>query len=132
MILIEIPANPNCMGVDTRIFHDLAPPQQVSQVRLERHAGQVQWYDLTGWTVAGTPCPAMIQKVDDSGEGVAFLIYGGDAGLRLKQAGHSTAWRLDDAVQWGEPFLLVTDPSDVRSIHPSDRQRTAESVVHGW
>jgi len=113
MILIEIPPNPNCMGVDTRVFHDLAPPQQVSQVRLERQAGRVQWYDITGWTAAGMPCPAMIQKVDDSGEGVAFLVYGGSAGLRLKPAGEGQPWRPDDSKQWGEPFLLVSDPSEV-------------------
>ena len=131
MITIEIPQNPNCAAVDTRVFHDLAPPCQVNQVRLEHQAGRVQWYDITGWTTAGTPCPAVIQKVDDSGEGVAFLIYGGDAGLRLKLAGHNTPWQFGDPEQWGEPFLLVTDLNDVLLVHPSDRQRTVGSVVHG-
>jgi len=120
MILIEIPPNPNCIGVDTRVFHDLAPPQQVSQVRLERQAGRIQWYDIAGWTMAGTPCSVMIQKVDDSGEGVAFLIYGGEAGLRLKLPGHTTPWQLDDPAQWGEPFLLLSNLSDVRLVPSSD------------
>jgi hypothetical protein len=108
-MIIEIPPNSNCVPVDARIFHDLEPPSHVSQVRLEHEAGQARWYDVTGWTVAGAPCPALVQKVDDSGEGVAFLIYGGDAGLRLKPAGYHALWRLDDPEQWGEPFLLVTD-----------------------
>ena len=132
MILLEVADNPNCPTVDLRVFHDLAPPQPVSQVRLERTPGHPQWYEITGWMRAGTPCSAFVQKVDDSGEGVAFLIYGGDAGLRLRPAGHSAPWRLDDAAQWGEPFLLVSDLSDVRLAQPPDGQgTTARSAVHG-
>lgn len=124
MLLIEIPPNPNCPGVETRIFHDVAPPQPVSHVRLERQPGHPAWYEVTGWTTSGTPCPAVAQKVDDSGEGVAFLVYGGDAGLRFKSARHPVPWRLDDAAQWGEPFLLVADLSDVKMM-------LARSAVHG-
>ena len=132
MVIVEILENPNCSAADARVFHDLETPRRMHQVRLERRLGHPQWHDVTGWTTAGTPCPAIIQKVDDSGEGVAFLIYGGDAGLRLKPRGHTEPWRLDDSKQWGEPFLLVADLSDVRLVQPSDRQGTmAGSTVHG-
>jgi hypothetical protein len=114
MVMIEIPTNPNCAAVDARIFHDLEPPQTVSQVRLERQAGSPVWYDVTGWTVAGTPCPALLRKVDDSGEGVAFLLSGGDAGLRLRPAGHQAPWGLDDPQQWGESFLILPGAQEVR------------------
>ena len=114
MRLIEIPANPNCPAVDLRVFHDLGPPAPVAQVRLEREPDRPAWYDVAGWTSAGTPCPAMMQKVDDSGEGVAWLLFGGDAGLRLKPAGAAEAWRLTEIRQWGEPFLLLVDARDVR------------------
>ena len=122
MILIEIPPNPNCTSVDARVFHDLTPPQPVSRVRLERPDEPVRWYDITGWTAAGTPCSAMIQKVDDSGEGVAFLIYGGAAGLRLRPAGHEAGWRLNDPAQWGESFLLVNDAGDAQVMVNEQRE----------
>lgn len=114
MIPLEIPENPNCAPVDLRVFHDLAPPQRVEAVRLERAAGVPEWHAVTGWSAAGAPCPALLQKVDDSGEGVAFLLYGGDAGLRLQPAAGQTPWRLEAARQRGEPFLIITDLSDVR------------------
>ena len=132
MVVIEIPSNPNCASVDTRVFHALSSAQQVGRVRLARQAGEVRWHDVTGWSMAGQSCPAMMQKVDDSGEGVAFLIYGGDAGLRLKPAGHPALWRFEDATQRGEPFLLVSNLSDVQLVQSSDSQETmGESAAHG-
>ena len=114
MVVIEIADNPNCAPVDLRVFHDLEPPHPATQVRLERQPGAPEWYALTGWTAEGHPCPARIQKVDDSGDGTAFLIYGGDAGLRLQPAASREPWGLGHPEQWGEPFLIVSDAQDIR------------------
>ena len=144
MVVIEIPDNPNCPVAELRIFHDVEPPRSVSGVRLERVPGESKWHDVTGWTLAGQPCPALAQKVDDSGEGVAYLVRGGDAGLRLRPspgtpdallrkakhrgwatgvpravgerpaAGHPQPWSLEDPTQRGEPFLLIADSGDLR------------------
>lgn len=115
MIAIEIPPNPNCPEVDLRVFNDLAPARAVSRVRLARDGGPLQWYDIVSWTLSGTPQgPALAQKVDDSGEGVAILIYGGEAGLRLKPAGSTAPWGLQQPEQWGEAFLITTDTDDVQ------------------
>ena len=97
-----------------RVFHDLTPPRSVSQVRLEREQGIAQWYEVTGWTASGTTTPALAQKVDDSGEGVAFLIHGGDAGLRLRAAGSAEPWHIDRPQQVGLPFILTTDVADLK------------------
>lgn len=113
MILIEIPENPNCGPVDLRVFHDLEPPRAIRRLRCERGTGAPRWYEVTGWTISGRPCAAQAQKVDDSGEGVAWLLYGGDAGLRFRPAGSSESWRLDNPQQWGESFRLVTEPADI-------------------
>ena len=114
MIVIEIPPNPNCEAVEMRVFHDLEPARQIAQVRLEREAGKPVWYEVTGWTVRGAPCPALAQKVDDSGDGTAFLIYGGDAGLRFRSAGTPDPWQLNHLHQWGEPFLILIDINELR------------------
>lgn len=119
MITIEIPENPNCAAVDLRVFHDLEPPRPVSQVHLEQLPGrQPAWYEVTGWTLEGTTCPAWLQKVDDSGEGVAFLLWGGAAGLRFRPADSRAPWNLGDRQQWGAPFLLVAEAADVKSGPP--------------
>ena len=111
MPVISIPANPNCPAVEMRLFHDLEPPRPVRQVRLERRPGRPEWCEVTGWTSGGASCPALLQKVDDSGEGVAWLLFGGDAGLRFRRRGNRGPWTLADPEQWGEPFLLMGDLS---------------------
>lgn len=113
MVVIEIPPNANCETVEMRLFHDLGPPRPVSRVRLEREPGVSHWYEVTGWTVAGSAQPALAQRVDDSGEGVALLIYGGDAGLRLRPSGSQAPWQLGHPEQWGLPFILTSDAADV-------------------
>ena len=115
MLALEIPPNPNCEAMELRVFHDLEPPRPVAQVRLYESTGATgRWYAVTGWTLAGESCPALARKVDDSGDGVALLVSGGDAGLRLQSAGRQAPWRLDDAGQHGLPFLLIAETDDLR------------------
>ena len=109
MVTVEIPTNSNCEAADLRVFHDVEVAQPVRRICLEQTPGQAEWYEVTGWSVDGHPCPALARRVDDSGEGLALLVTGGDAGLRLRPAGAQGAWRLDDAQQWGLPFLLLAD-----------------------
>jgi len=69
------------------------------------------------------PSPAMARKVDDSGEGTCYLVYGGRWGLRLKDPRCQDPWSLDDPHQWGEAFLLLSaDGADVRfqTANPAD------------
>ncbi|MBI2093780.1 MAG: hypothetical protein HYT88_03550 [Candidatus Omnitrophica bacterium] len=114
MVVIEIPENHNCAVLELRVFHDVEPPRRVAQVRLQRGSQQMNWYDVTGWMLQDTPAEAMLQKVDDSGEGTAFLVYGAEAGLRLRPAGSEENWTLESANQWGEPYLLLAEIQDAR------------------
>ncbi len=109
-MIIQIEPNAYCAAVEMRVFNEAGPPQAVAQVRLEREPGRPAWYEVDGWTLKGEPCPAYLQKVDDSGEGVAFLLYGGDAGVRFRPA-EKVPGRPDP---WWEPFLILADPNDVR------------------
>ena len=114
MVVIDIPPNPNCETVELRVFHDLELPWPISQVLLEREPGKPQWYEVVGWSLTNTPGPVWAQKVDDSGEGVALLIHGGEAGLRLRPADSRELWDLKNPSQWGLPFIITTDPNDLR------------------
>lgn len=112
MVAIEVPENSNCEASELRVFHDVEAPKAVSQVCLEQTPNQPAWYDVTGWTAAGLPCPAFAQCVDDSGEGLAILVSGGEAGLRIKPADSKSAWSLQDPKQWGVPFLLIANDGE--------------------
>ena len=94
MVIIEVPSNENCEAVDLRVYHDLEPAWPVSALYLEREPGKPVWYQVTGWTLEGTACPAQAQKIDDSGDGVAILIHGGEAGLRLQPLDAGMPWSL--------------------------------------
>ncbi len=122
MVIIEVPENPNCEASELRVFHDVEAARAAAQVCLEQRPGEPAWYEVTGWTLSNTPVPAFGQRVDDSGEGLAVLVRGGDAGVRIRPAGSSDAWSLDNPNQLGVPFLLIVN--DGRSVVYSE-------VVHG-
>jgi hypothetical protein len=49
----------------------------------------------------------MAVLVEDSGDGLATLVYGGEQGIRLKAADDEGPWDLENSSQWGEPCLLL-------------------------
>ena len=100
-VLIRIDPNPNCDPVDGLVFQPRTTPRVVSQIRQER-GGVDAWCDITGLDEEGQPCPAMACMIDDSGDGAAYLIYGGDWGLRLRNG----------SAEWGEGYLLLPASGD--------------------
>lgn len=112
MVVIEVEENANCEPMDMRVFHDLEPAKALLKVRLEKQLGEYGWYEVVSWDKHHKPGPARVQKVDDSGDGVAYLISGSDYGVRLRPEEEPKDWKLDEATQWGEPLLLLGDPED--------------------
>src|SRR3990172_1867022 len=124
-MILNIDENPNCEPVETMRFKTVGPPRQIIQVKIydDNEEGTPCW--ITGWSddPRQPRCPAYAQKVEDSGDGEAYLIYGGPWGLRLKpvsslgknQSERSTQapdsndaeWSLANPQQWGESFLIL-------------------------
>ena len=52
-------------------------------------------------------------RIEDSSEGAAFLVYGGDWGVRLRPAEPDAPWSLDDTDQWGETHLVTSAEEDL-------------------
>jgi hypothetical protein len=79
-------------------FKSEGEPRAISRVLYDGVACTVH-----GWSSAGggTPSPATVVPVEDSGGGVALLLYGGDWGLRLTPD--------DGSAPIGEAYLLVSD-----------------------
>ena len=116
-ISLEVEDNDNCYGLPMRTYETLGRPVVVTQVRVAGPVGPEDVHWVTGWQSEGdgTPCPAFYVPVSDSGEGAAYLLYGGDWGVRFKPLDSDEEWSAETPGQWGEPYLLLGDPSDIVS-----------------
>ena len=137
---IEVEANPNCAGREGMRYRELGPPSPVVRVRIFDRRDEGEWCLVTAVQGEGaTPWgPALARRVEDSGVGVAYLVFGGAWGIRLcpvDRARPSSVtdercfpssvtdeccppWSLDDPDQWGEPYLVLTDSQDLVLAEP--------------
>ena len=114
-IEVEVEDNDNCYGLPMRTYETLGRPMEVLQVRIAGPAGPEQLHRVTGWQSegGGAPCTAHCVEISDSGEGAAYLVYGGDWGVRFKPLDSNEEWSVESDDQWGEPYLVLGDLSDV-------------------
>ena len=103
---IEVSAGANSPMDLTRVFQTMEPPVSVVRLQALDPLGVEALCDVTGWSSSG-PCPAYAVKVEDSGEGVAVLVFGGDEGIRLRPPDSGEDWDLASPRQWGEACLLL-------------------------
>lgn len=109
---LEVEENPNCEATPLQVFGELSPPRPVRQMWLDRD-GKRALCGITGIERGGAPCPAYAQKVQDSGAGVSFLIYGGAWGIRFKPVEYEKEpWDLTNSRQWGEPYKFYGEEKD--------------------
>ena len=115
-MFVEVESNPNCEQSVFARFKEAGPAKRITQVRSYERSPQGEWCRITGWTddAAGPFCPAYAQLVEDSGAGLAYLVYGGLWGVRLKPVALDEDWDLESANQWGEPYLSLADAKDLR------------------
>jgi len=113
---LSVDENPNCEMTDPRVFQERSEPQPVTQVLRQRGNKDV-WCPVVSWEQEGAAGPALARKVDDSGDGTCYLVYGGRWGLRLKEPTCADPWSLDDTHQWGEAFLLLPADGADLSFH---------------
>ncbi|MBI4203011.1 MAG: hypothetical protein HY532_07870 [Chloroflexi bacterium] len=117
-IAVEVEQNDNCFGVPERVFEVQGAKQKALRVMAYPPRGAYGWCRVTGWSSEedGMPCDAYLVKVGDSGSGTAYLLYGGDWGVRLMPGDATEEWSLDSPRQWGEPYMLLEDPSEVEVL----------------
>jgi hypothetical protein len=115
-MIIEVESNDNCEADVFVRFKDAGPARPVAQVRLYDRNPSGEWCWVTGWgDDAATPaCQAYAQPVEDSGSGLAYVVYGGLYGLRLKPLRINEPWSLASSDQWGEPYLSLSSATDLR------------------
>ena len=110
---VEVIESENCPLALTRMFEATDVVYQVTSVRTWDLNDVERMCDVTGWSTKTGPCPAYTALVEDSGEGIARLIYGGDEGIRLKPSDVQEEWSLSSPHQWGEACLLLDNGVEV-------------------
>ncbi|MEE8126857.1 MAG: hypothetical protein V3T42_13675 [Nitrospirales bacterium] len=117
-MFLEVEQNPNFEGSYFIRFKEVGPPREISHVKSYDRLPHGEWCEVTGWcdNLEQPLCPAFAQKVEDSGAGTAFIIFGGNWGIRFKPDGHKGAWNLYDSKQWGEGYLSIGEERDLRFV----------------
>ena len=115
-MIVEVESNENCQASFFARFKEIAAARPVAQVRLYDHNPAGAWYWVTGWSDnAATPaCQAYVQLVEDSGSGLAHVVYGGLYGLRFKPIQVDEPWSLNSLHQWGDTHLSLASERDLR------------------
>jgi hypothetical protein len=114
-MVVEVESNPNCeTGLYAR-FKESGPARRVFKVRTFERRPDGEWCLVTGWTddPHAPRCAAYAQRVEDSGAGLSYLVFGGLWGVRLKPVALDENWSLESRNQWGEPYLLLADAKDL-------------------
>ena len=78
-IEIDVSAGDNCQESLMLMFNGLSEPAPAASVWTTDPGGADMMCAVTGWSTEGA-CPAYSAMVEESGEGSALLVYGGDEG----------------------------------------------------
>ena len=115
---VEVETNANTPMSASQVYKNLGEPFLVTAVRIYEGAPEATRYAVTGWSSAddGSAVAAYAVQVEDSSEGSAYVIYGGDWGIRLRPVDSDAAWSIDDAAQFGETHLVLADREDIDAV----------------
>ena len=112
---VDVQAGENCDYSLNRIFSTVSDPVEITAVETLGPLGKVDLFAVVGWSTNGL-CSVHAVLVEDSGEGHALLIYGGDDGIRLRKSGGDSSWSLEHSDEWGEPCLLVDVSTQIEKV----------------
>ncbi|GJL78733.1 MAG: hypothetical protein NPINA01_17220 [Nitrospinaceae bacterium] len=105
-MFIDVEPNPNTEISFNMVYRDVSTPREVFSIKYQV-GKEDQPVQITGWDAeTNTPCPAFACKVEESGDGMALLIYGGSGGIRMKPLEDESAWDAASSNQWGESHLV--------------------------
>ena len=115
-MFLEVESSKNFEGSLFLRFKDLGPAKPLLQVKIYDRSPRGEWCDVVGWTdnEVEPNCLAFAQLVEDSGAGLAYLIFGGNCGIRMKLSTIEEPWALESSNQWGESHLLLADLDDLK------------------
>jgi hypothetical protein len=105
-MFIDVEPNPNTETGFNMVYRDVSKAREVFCIKYTVGV-EDQPVQITGWNAdSNTPCPAFACKVEESGDGMALLIYGGSGGVRMKPLEDESAWDSASTKQWGDSHLV--------------------------
>jgi hypothetical protein len=105
-VFVEVDCNANTDQSFNMIFRDISSPRELYCIKYLVN-GEEQPVQVIGWDAdSNTSCPAYACKVEESGDGVALLIFGGSGGVRMKPLEDETQWSTGSLSQWGDTHLV--------------------------
>ncbi len=110
-MFLEVDSNPNTETCVNSVYKDVSRSREVYCVKysVQEKEEPVQ---VTGWDAeTGKPCPAYACTIEESGDGIALLIYGGTGGIRMKMLEDESDWDVHASTQWGESHLIYPKDS---------------------
>jgi hypothetical protein len=117
-VFVEVDSNSNTDQSFNMIFRDISPARELYCIKYPVN-GEEQPVQVTGWDAeSNTPCPAYACKVEESGDGVALLIYGGSGGVRMKLLEDEIKWDPESSKQWGDTHLVY--PADCFTVYKDE------------
>ena len=117
-MFVEVDSNSNTDQSFNMIFRDISPARELYCIKYPVN-GEEQPVQVTGWDAeSNTPCPAYACKVEESGDGVALLIYGGSCGVRMKLLEDEIKWDPESSKQWGDTHLVY--PADCFTVYKDE------------
>jgi len=114
-IHLEVESSHNNPMSANLVFKSWSEPFRVAFVRIFDGEPAGRLCAVTGWSSenGGSAVDAYAASVSDSGSGTAFLVYGGDLGIRLRPADAEAPWDVANPDQWGETHLVLADAEDL-------------------
>jgi hypothetical protein len=114
---VDVEANDNTPMMAQQVYKNLGVPFRVARVRIFEGEPEGRLFAITGWSSAegGSPAPAYAVQVEDSSAGAAYLVYGGDWGVRLRPADSDAPWGMQEAQQFGETHLVLSSLEDIEA-----------------
>jgi|TARA_B110000438_G_C15243959_1_gene406830 hypothetical protein len=112
-MFLEVEPSSNCQESVGKMYNVISQSRKISSLQYEKDGKDVL-VSITGWDGENeTPCPAYACQIEESGDGVALLIYGGKGGVRMKTADDNSEWDANNANQWSESHLVYPRNSKV-------------------
>ncbi len=110
-MFIDVESNPNTETSFNMVFRDVSQKREAFCIK-HRVDTEDQPVQVTGWDAeTNSPCPAFACKVEESGDGIALLIYGGSGGIRMKLLEDESPWDSASPTQWGDTHLVYPQNS---------------------
>ena len=121
IIELNIEENDNIDEYESRVFMGKKNSCKISRIFYQPEEGDPFEAEVVGWHNRKA-VQAYLICVEDSGDGEAWLIYGGNEGIRLRKSSSRLArkkpFSLDHEDEWGEKYLYYSSSLYEHAIRP--------------